>query len=61
MNYTNESFKPVEITARRAELERIELLKGCPDRQTVIGDDDILNLKIALETSKDVLEFIEKV
>ena len=61
MNYTNESFKPVEITARRAELERIELLKGRPDRQTVIGDDDILNLRIALETSKDVLDVIEKV
>jgi hypothetical protein len=61
MNYTNKSFKPVEITARRAELERIELLKGRPNRQTVIDGDDILNLRIALETSQDVFDVIEKV
>lgn len=60
MNY-HQAFKPVEITARREELERIELLKGRPNRQTVIDGDDILNLRIALETSQDVFDVIEKV
>jgi hypothetical protein len=59
--YYGSCFKPAEVTVRRQELERIELLKGRPDRQTVIGDDDILNLRITLGTSKDVLDVIEKV
>lgn len=29
-SYAGHSFKPAEITARREELERIELLKGVP-------------------------------
>jgi len=59
--YYGSCFKPAEVTVRRQELECIELLKGRPDRQTVIGDDDILNLRITLGTSKDVLDVIEKV
>ena len=30
-----------------------------PKRDTIIGHDDFLNLKIALETSQDVLQFVE--
>jgi len=34
---------------------------GRPERETVIGHDDELNLKIALETSKDLEEFLSLV
>lgn len=54
-------FKPNEIKSMRKELERIEMLKGRPNRVTVINADDITNLKIALETSKSLEEFIERV
>ncbi len=30
-----------------------------PDRETIIGQDDFMNLKIALETSSDVAEFLQ--
>jgi hypothetical protein len=43
------------------QLERIEILKGRPNRDTVIGGDDILNLRIALETSTTVEDFLTKV
>lgn len=33
--------------------------KGRPKRNEVIGDDDLLNLKIALETSTNLMEFFE--
>lgn len=59
-HYHGIPLSPRDIESRRAELERIELLKGRPDRQTVIGADDILNLRIALETSRSLEEFIER-
>jgi hypothetical protein len=34
-------------------------LTGRPDRAERIGQDDLLNLRIALALSKDVLDFIE--
>jgi len=34
-------------------------LEGRPNRQDPIGPDDLLNLKIALELDKDVLDFLE--
>ncbi len=34
---------------------------GRPARDTVIGKEDLLNLRIALNTAKDLDEFIEKV
>lgn len=33
--------------------------QNLPDRETIINRDDILNLKIALEVSSDVLEFVQ--
>lgn len=35
------------------------LLVGRPERQKVIRDDDIMDLQIALETTKDVKSFLE--
>ena len=57
-SYVGQSFKPVEITARREQLERIELLSGRPNRQTIINGDDIINLLIALHKTEDVEDFI---
>jgi hypothetical protein len=34
---------------------------GRPKRDTVIGDDDILNLQIALNTSNSVTDFLKVV
>jgi hypothetical protein len=59
--YLGQSFKPEEITARRIELERIELLKGRPDRQTVIGSEDVCNLLIALYKTESVEQFLERI
>ena len=59
--YYGSCFKPAEITARREELERIELLSGRPYRQTVIGSDDICNLLIALHKTEDVNQFLERI
>jgi hypothetical protein len=39
----------------------IPFLGGRPKRQTVIGKEDIMNLEIALYTSANVQEFLEKV
>jgi len=60
-SYVGVPLKPAEITARRIELEHIELLSGRPDRQTVIGSDDIINLLIALHKTEDVSDFIRSI
>lgn len=52
------SFSPDQIKRRREELE---LLTGRPKRNTVINNDDITNLRIALYTTGDVLDFIERI
>jgi len=36
-------------------------MSGRPNRDKVIDDDDICNLKIAIETSKTTEEFFDKV
>jgi len=54
--YLGQSFKPEEITARR-----IELLKGRPNRQTVIGSEDVCNLLIALHKTESVEQFLERI
>lgn len=38
------------------KINMIPFLGGRPERETDINNDDILNLKIALETSKDITE-----
>jgi hypothetical protein len=40
-----------------ADKVSIPFLGGRPDRELVINGDDILNLQIALETSKTIKEF----
>jgi hypothetical protein len=58
--YCGLSFTPQEITTRRIELERIEMLSGRPDRQTVISKDDCIDLAIALHKCETVEQFIER-
>lgn len=43
------------------EDERIELFHGRPLRKTVITKEDITDLKIALNCSDDLEEFLEQV
>lgn len=57
-------MNPKEITRRGNSSERFTIipkLTGRPERETAIGNDDIINLKIALETSKTLEEFLERV
>lgn len=39
----------------------IPMFKGRPERETIISEDDILNIKITLEAFKDVSEFIKRI
>ena len=47
----NNSNKPVEL--------RIPFLSGRPERTTIISEDEILNLRINLNITKSVTEFLE--
>ncbi len=49
-NSENEVIKNVSV-----------VFTGRPVRDTVINGDDLVNLKIALETSSSLEEFLEKV
>jgi hypothetical protein len=42
-------------------LSKIPFLGGRPERETIIDENDIINLKIALETSKNFKEFLSLV
>jgi len=61
MPYQGSSFTPAEITARRIELERIQMFSGRPDRQTIISQDDCIDLSIALHSTSSVDEFLTKI
>ena len=39
----------------------IPFLSGRPERETVIGKEDLMNLEIVLNTTKTVEEFITKI
>lgn len=39
----------------------IPIFQGRPGREAVIGEQDITNLKITVHTSKDVLDFLDKI
>ena len=49
------------ITKDRRGKNVYKVLRKPPNRDTVINNDDILNLKIALETSKTFEEFLRRV
>ena len=55
-----EPWTPRELAEWKAGVMQKELLSNRPDRQTVISPDDCLNVRIALETSKDINDFIER-
>ena len=60
-------MKPKIKDKRRISLERvmssdyIPFLSGRPEREKAIGDNDILDLKIALHTSGNVGDFLVKI
>ena len=58
--YWGRAISPKEL---KQILHELEITEGAnerlPDRQAVINEDDILNLKIALGTSKSIDEFIK--
>lgn len=41
--------------------ERIPFLEGRPEREADIGSDDVTDLKIVLNTTRSLEEFLEKV
>ena len=49
------------ITKDRRGKNVYKVLRKPPNRDTVINNDDTLNLKIALETSKTFEEFLRRV
>jgi len=51
MKFIGKAFTPKELKALKIQFER-------PIRDTVISKDEILNLRISLETTHDVNEFL---
>ena len=41
--------------------KELSLFEGRPDRDTVIGEDDIVNLRILLNTASDMRDFLRQV
>lgn len=63
-SYNNSDFhtrRNAEAAIAVIKKDYIPFLAGRPNRETVIGADDILNLKIALETAKSFSAFLEMV
>lgn len=54
--YYNTLLKPAFINERAAVLSSRH-----PDRDAVIDQDDMINLRIALETSNNIHDFLEAV
>lgn len=51
-----------KLFERMAEIKRnkkIEMFEGRPNRDLIINEDDVLNLKIALETAKSFEQFLK--
>ena len=57
-NDDNKEYNQSE-QSEQEEYQMLNLLEGLPLREKVIGKDDIINIQIALGTTKDVAEFIE--
>lgn len=53
--YIGRPFTPRKL---REMLTALKLSEGRPRRKGVINNDDILNLRISLETTKSVNEFL---
>lgn len=49
------------MLAKAMKEERLKLFRGRPARDTEINKEDIINLKIALNSSKTLEEFLEQV
>lgn len=55
-------MNPREFRMQEAPEEKaIAVLSNRPERETIISEDDILNLRIALNTESSLEEFIEVV
>ena len=47
--------------SKTAKSDSIDFLSGRPERDRAINDEDIVNLKIAINTAKSLDEFLELV
>jgi len=62
MGYEEIEKMEIEEDVERSILLRYRcLLSRRPERNLIINDDDVLNLKIALESSKSLENFLELV
>lgn len=59
--YFEKAFKPAQIRQRLKELEKVEMFRGRPERNTVISKDEITNLRITLEITNSVTAFLRAV
>lgn len=50
-----------KTVTKEVKQKKIKFLEGRPERDLPIGAEDIINLKIALETAKTLEEFLAKV
>lgn len=55
--------KPMEMLARSYKTKKSKslVIEGRPERDTVINEEDIMNLKIALATARSFEEFLSLV
>ncbi|MFP4417135.1 MAG: hypothetical protein ACOC4C_04520 [Fibrobacterota bacterium] len=56
--FRNNNSLPAPHAGSKSRRKQIPFLKGRPKRNTTIGDDDLTNLRIALNTAKTLDEFI---
>ena len=54
-------FTPKELIEAILEQEKIKMFEGKPKRDSSINYDDIINLRIALNTSSSIEDFNKKV
>ncbi len=56
--FKNNNSLPASNTGSKTKKKQIPFLEGRPYRNTVIEDDDLTNLRIALNTARNLDEFL---
>ena len=59
MSFEDKQFQNMNTSPALTVVKGKLVLSGRPYRDTCIGHDDIINLNIALNTTNDVLDFLE--
>lgn len=54
-------WKKKAIMTREIPEKHIPMFEGRPERDTAINSDDCINVRIALETTDNVKEFLEMI